>query len=44
MLPQGFSIKATSDVDASVPEPVTVILVASGVAGLVVARRASGFL
>jgi hypothetical protein len=43
-LPQGFSIKATSDIDASVPEPVTVILVASGVGGLAVARLASGFL
>ena len=43
-LPQGFSIKATSDVDASVPEPVTVILVASGVGGLAVARLASDFL
>jgi hypothetical protein len=38
-LPQGFSIKATSDVDASVPEPVTIILVASGVAGLGMVTR-----
>jgi hypothetical protein len=33
-LPQGFSIKATSDVDASVSEPMTLTLVASGVAAV----------
>lgn len=38
-LPQGFTIKATSDLDAAVPEPATLVLLAAGLVGVSMASR-----